>query len=151
MVKKKDYEILHRRLEQINIYILIRSIIKYKSIKKINYLLEFINFINPKILITFIDNDISFYKIKISPLIKKIVVQNAWRSAESNEISYKYGLKKQKEKFNINYMFVFNKYIKKNYENFTNSFFFLIGGIRSNNYKIINKKKKIRYSLYFNL
>ena len=138
---------MYKRYETINLFILFKSIIKYKSLKKKNYLSEYINYVNPKVLITFIDNDLSFYKVNVSSLIKKVVIQNAWRTAEPNSISFKYGLKKQSKRYTVNNMFVFNKYIKRNYNNFVNSKFHIIGGVKSNFFRV--KKSKKKYDLLY--
>lgn len=147
LINKNRYEILYKRYEIINLFILFKSIFKYKSLKKKNYLSEYINYVNPRVLITFIDNDLSFYKIDVSSSIKKVVIQNAWRSAEPNSILFKYGLKKQAKKYLVNNMFVFNKHIMKNYNNFVNSKFHIIGGTKSNFFRV--KKIKKKYDLLY--
>ena len=60
-LKNYKYEILYIRKEKINFPILIKSIIK-NGFKKINYnyKLEYINYVNPKFIITMIDNDLDF-------------------------------------------------------------------------------------------
>ena len=68
----KRYKFSELNLEkEINIFIIMRLILKFKKINVLNYYIEFIKIANPKILITFIDNNIIFYKLKnIFPTIK---------------------------------------------------------------------------------
>ena len=52
-----------------------------------NYLDEYIKFVNPKVLITWIDNNLNFYEYK-DQRIKKIAIQNARRTALSNDLFF---------------------------------------------------------------
>ena len=62
--KKKNYSILNVRLEEINILILIKVLIKkgFKNLKN-NYYGYFINYVNPRLIITFVDNNLNFIYI----------------------------------------------------------------------------------------
>jgi len=90
---KKDYFILQTRIERINkVYLskkIILLIIKnfFKASLKVNYLCSLIEIINPKTVITFIDNSTEFSmsaKILKNKNIKFIAIQNAHRM----EINY---------------------------------------------------------------
>ena len=64
-IKPDQYTTIYSRLEKINIYILIKSLFSYSfKFNLFNYYLEFIKYTNAKIVITLIDNDITFYKFK---------------------------------------------------------------------------------------
>ena len=68
----------------INIPILILVLIKFK-LKKKDYIHEYIKKVNPEIIITFIDNNLEFYKINnYFPDINTVFIQNGWRSYHSD-------------------------------------------------------------------
>ena len=81
-IKPDQYTTIHSRLEKINIYILIKSLFSRNfKFNLFNYYLEFIKYTNAKIVITLIDNNVTFYKFKqYLPHIKFISVQNGHRS-----------------------------------------------------------------------
>ena len=87
-INKNKYEILYTRLEEINLPILIRSIKKH--LFKINlkkYYLEYIKFVGPKKVITFIDNNILFYQLKkYFRSIEFISIQNGHRTEKRDFI-----------------------------------------------------------------
>ena len=49
--------------QDLNLYVLIKCIIKFKF-SFFDYICEYIRCVNPKILLTLIDNDLLFYKLK---------------------------------------------------------------------------------------
>ena len=57
-----DHEILHTRFEKINIYIILKNFLKFKF-SFFDYLQEYVNYVNPKLLITLNDNNLKFYKL----------------------------------------------------------------------------------------
>lgn len=81
-LKERDFNILHTRLEKINIPILIKSIIKNSlRLSLINYYLEYLSVTKPKKVFTFIDNNLLFYKLKNKfPNIKFISIQSGHRT-----------------------------------------------------------------------
>jgi surface carbohydrate biosynthesis protein len=75
----KDVEIFDIRGESINIYLLFKTFIKMKF-DFISYASEYLECVQPKLVLTFIDNDISFYTFKdIYPNAQYIAVQNGCR------------------------------------------------------------------------
>ena len=88
--KNKDIEILdsrfsHEKNEKLNLYILFKNLIKFKLSTK-DYYEEYINHVNPKILITLTDNNSIFYRLKTDKNIIKISVQRAFRSLQAGDI-----------------------------------------------------------------
>ena len=67
---RNKYCILHTRNEKINIFIVIKNIIKFKF-SKIEYYNTYIEFVKPKIVITAIDNNPAFYLLKKNIIKKK--------------------------------------------------------------------------------
>ena len=47
----------------------------------------YLNYVRPKLILTLIDNNKTFYKLKeMYPKAKTMLVQNAWRSADGDDI-----------------------------------------------------------------
>ena len=63
--KKKDFNILHRRGEKINIRILLKCILDFK-ISTLNYFKFFIKLAQPKLILTAFDYHPIFYKLSKS-------------------------------------------------------------------------------------
>ena len=64
---EKECKILHTRFEEINVSILLMSIFKfYKENLKLSkkYVYQYIHYVKPQLIITYIDNNISYYKLK---------------------------------------------------------------------------------------
>jgi len=79
--KKHSYSIFECRGETINITVLFYALIKYGyKIDFEKYALTYIKIVDPKLVVTFIDNTITFYKFKAyCPDIKFVSVQNGYR------------------------------------------------------------------------
>ena len=132
ILNKNDYEIIYCRKEEVNIFVLIKSILK-KNIffKKIDYYNEYLKKIDPKIVITFNDNNELFYKINKNK-VHSIAVQNGSRSYH-NDILNKFKL--IKKKYVINNYFVFNESFKKELSKFVDAEFIILGSPFNNNFK----------------
>ena len=81
-LKNTKYDICDTKLESLNIFIFFVAVCKYKL--KFNffyYLIEYLKYTNCKTIITFIDNNINFYKIKnYIKNIRTISIQNGLRT-----------------------------------------------------------------------
>ena len=83
-IKKTSF--LSTRKENINLYILFRTLLEFKF-QHINYVINYIKHVNPKLLITAIDNDKNFYIIKnFIPKLITIFIQNGQRTAGNGDI-----------------------------------------------------------------
>ena len=61
----KKYSVFYNRYEEINIYVLIYTIIKNGLLNlKVNYKINYFKFVSPKLVITFIDENPGFFKLK---------------------------------------------------------------------------------------
>ena len=140
-LEKDNYEILHTRGEILNIFIYLKLLLGFRFNYQ-DYLDEYIKFVEPKVLITLIDNNLNFYKYK-NKKIKKIAIQNARRTSLDSDIFSNLKDKiNNREKYFADYLFVHSKAIKKIYEKFINSKICVSGSFRSNNEKISNNKKR---------
>ena len=139
-LEKGTFEILHTRKEKLSILIILVCIFKLK-LKKRYYIEEFIKFVDPKIIITFIDNNIAFYNLHKITNAKTIFIQNGIRSSW-NDVFYHILNNKlevvekfKSQKFFIDYMFVWNKSVKNIYEKFIKGRFIINGSFRNNSVK----------------
>ena len=131
----KNFSVLHTRKEILNIYILIKSFLKFRF-SFFNYLQEYVDYCSPKILITFTDNDSRFYKLTCKSGLK-IFIQNGKRT----KMDIFYYLKKKIDNY-VDYMFVHNKSIGNKYSKFIKGKTIPIGSIWSNQNLIKKSFKK---------
>ena len=138
IINKDECEILYNRYEEINFYVFFLTFLKsgFRDFKT-QYKINFIKFVSPEFVLTTIDNDISFYKLKniySEPIY--ISIQNGMRAP-----SVHYDLFENKSSsintFNVDYLFVFGREIKKKIlENF--KFNIIIAGSVLNNHYVYN-------------
>ena len=82
---KNSYSILYTRGEIFNLFIIIKNFLCFKF-SLIEYFETYIKYTEPKFFITLIDNNILFYKLRISNNIIKISIQSAWRTSFDDDI-----------------------------------------------------------------
>lgn len=137
-----DMEILDVRGETINVYIMIRAILVGKF-TYLGYLNKYIEYIEPTIVITFIDNGYTFFRLKNFHCIPKfIVLQNGERDLLN--INHLKKLSKKYNDFKADYIFVFNKEIGRLYKSFVDCEIVSIGSFKNN--MISKREKKIDVS-----
>ena len=119
---KIDHEILFTRFEKINIFILFKIFFKFKF-SYFDYLQTYINYVNPKLLITLNDNNLKFYKLNCKNG-KKIFIQQGKRS-DVKDIFSEFKKDKNKEKNYVDYMFTYNKKISNLYKRYISGKLFL--------------------------
>jgi surface carbohydrate biosynthesis protein len=146
---KQNFDILDTRFHylphrQLNLYVLIKSFLKLRF-SFFDYVCEYIRLVQPKILITLIDNDPMFYKLKsLFPNIKTIMIQNGFRSLVKEDVlSHSKNLKKNN--YLVDYYFCFNKKIGNKFKNFLKCNVVSIGSFRSNLHVKKIKKKKYEF------
>lgn len=143
---KKDFCILKVRDEkEIYFWIYIKQIIFF-DFKFLTYCENYIKFISPKVLITFIDTDRRFYELKNTfTNIHFISVQNGCR-VEKNVMFYNKSYI-QSKKLKCDHIFVFNKYYINEYQKIIDSKYHVLGNFKNNIVKI--KKVKINSDFLF--
>ena len=137
-IKEKDISILYTRGEIFNMFVIINNFLNFKF-SLLDYYNSYIDCVDPKIIITFTDNDPAFYLIKKKGSRKKIMIQNAWKNEYSDSV---FLLNKRNKKFNVDYILTFNNHIGKKFCSFINGKSFTIGSFKSNSYKFKRYKKK---------
>lgn len=141
---KKKFFTLDTRYETINLPILFKTFLGLKFSYR-SYIVKFIEYINPKVLITLIDNNKFFFKIKLKNG-KKVLIQNS-RRGQLVDLFGDINNSEKKEGYKVDYMFVQNKHIGKLYNKFIEGRIIPFGNIRSNNERIVKIKK--RYDLIY--
>lgn len=145
-IKKTSF--LSTRKENINLYILFRTLLEFKF-QHINYVINYIKHVNPKLLITAIDNDKNFYIIKnFIPKLITIFIQNGQRTAGNGDIFTILKNKKlsnYKKLFNVDLMCVFNQMTSEFYKKFITGKTYISGSVKNNCKKIYHKKKGLLY------
>lgn len=135
-------EILQIRNESMNVSCMIRSL----SHKKFwqgdpltAYTDAFIQSVNPKLIITFIDNNSNFYTIKSRfPEINTVFVQNGSRT----EICDIFGSIEPDEKFKVDYMVVHTHAVGAKYQTFISGEIKVAGAFKSNEVPVNNDYQK---------
>ena len=138
--KKNELHILHTRGEKVNIYIILICLMR-GFFSSEDYYKQYIEKVNPKIIVTFIDNSHFFWKLHGLTNIKTAFVQNGMRS-HFRDIWANKKLTLKKNNYQVNSMFVFNSDYGKKYSSYIKGKVIPIGSFKSNMIKINNRKKK---------
>jgi len=148
---KNNFNILDTRFHyfpsrQLNLYVLIRSLLKL-NFSFFDYVCEYIKLVKPKVLITLIDNDLLFYKLKsVFPNIKTIMIQNGFRSLVKEDVLF-HAKKFKKKNYLVDYYFCFNKEIGNKFKSFLKCNVIPIGSFRSNSH--LKKKEEKKYEFLY--
>ena len=141
---KNNYTYLHCRNEKFNLYVLFFNFLN-KKFNKLDYYNSYIGYVNPRIIISTIDNNPTFYKLKKNINQKKILIQMGWKSPIYDKSIFSF--KKNKVKiikdklYNIDTILVFNKSIGNFFKSLNAKKVIEIGSFRSNHIEINSKKK----------
>ena len=140
-LKKKNipFEILN--LNKINLFIFFFSIFNLRVKKNyfLNYIINYIDYVKPSVIINFMDNNINFYYINnYFPKIKTICIQNGIRGFKDDIFE----VLPNKKNLSCSYFYVFNEGIKYEYSKYISSKYLVKGSYRSNEVKINNKTHK---------
>ena len=131
--------------DKVNLLILIYSILgkKLSGHLSLNYLINYIKFSNPKLIINLYDNYIHFYELKKYFKDKKfIAIQNGYRGGP-NDIFY--SLKNLKKKYLADTIFCFNEIVGKEFKKYIKCETVNIGSFRNNFFKLkkVNNSNKV--------
>ena len=126
---------------------MLKCLIKLKF-RKTYYLIEYINIVNPKLIITYTDNDIFFYKLKnlLKEKIVTIAIQNGIRTLTGDILGI---LRNSQEKIKLSsdWIITFNDRIGLELKKFISTNTLSIGSIRNNFNPISFSKNKIKGSI----
>ena len=117
----KNCEVVYTRKECFSFPIILLLAFNFK-LNIFNYYLKFIEISDPSLVITFIDNNILFYKFKKYFKNKKFIsIQNGHRMAYGDIFGLLKNNKIKKNNLSADYIITFNKNIAKEYEKHINS------------------------------
>ena len=142
-IKKSEYLILHRRGEEINLFILLKCILKFKF-SSLDYCVEFIRYVSPKLILTAHDYHSIFYRLSRKTGIKSLMLQKGKRSIIDGLIKNQkiFFPKDSKQNFFVDFILLYNQAVVNFYSKYISGNFFKIGSFENNFEKINNKKKK---------
>ena len=144
---RKTTEFLDTRYKKINVYIFVKSFLENFFCKKLTlsqiYILNYIKFVNPSYVITYQDQNFFFFNLKkYFPQVKFIIVQASiifpgyfWSPYHLNRMNIK-------EKYKIDFFFVFGESFKKLFSEYFDSEFIVLGSFRNN--LISTQRRKIK-------
>tara|TARA_B100000989_G_C19531032_1_gene469901 strand:+ start:2091 stop:3203 length:1113 start_codon:yes stop_codon:yes gene_type:complete len=135
-----DTSILNARFESLNLYIIGKCFLNL-DLSLLNYYTNYIQCVNPKLVLTFIDNRIIFYQLKKNlenKNIKFISVQNGLRRIKNDWGKY---LPLYNDLYS-DYYFVWGNNIAQELSKYINTKFIPIGSFKNNKIPIKKYKKK---------
>ena len=131
-LRKEQFSCCSTRLEEFNLFVLIKTVLSGK-ISYRSYLKQYIKLSDPKIILTFIDNNLSFYLLKKDfPKIKFISIQNGYRFLNDEMLSTLNNCKPENGYYSTDFYFVFNKQIKKIMQKYITADYIVSGSLRNN-------------------
>jgi surface carbohydrate biosynthesis protein len=136
-------EILYTRNESINLHILFRSFFRRGEWIR-EYIYCYIEYVNPKIILTHIDNNRKFYLISSRyKSIKTIFLQNGVRGFYLDVFEILEIEKNKSLDYQVDYMFTFGNIISLEYKKYITGEFCNIGSVKNNYVKksIFEKKR----------
>ena len=145
LLKNKDYITLDTSLNKLNLRIIIKLILKFK-LKTANYFSEIIKEINPKLVLTIIDQNSNFWRLKKivnNNNIKFVIIQNGWREDPFVDINNGY------EDLSVDEAFVFNSFMGDLYKKKLKCNYFKLGSVKNNFYFNDDGSNKIKDSILF--
>ena len=137
----QEVNVMDTRYESINLFILFKTILKFKFSFK-NYIIEYIRSTGCEFIISFIDNDLFFYELKkYFPNKTVIIIQNGMRP--------EFFFKKLSEEKNlkVDYLLTFSDFYSNKFRRFVNGNLISIGSFKNN--LIIKKNSKKNKSVAF--
>ena len=140
---EKKITFLSTRKEKINLFIASKTFLKF-NFRYFDYLINYIKYVNPRLLITSNDNNKTFYLIKNQvPNLTTAFIQNGHRTGFSDifEILERKNLDSFKKNNKVDLMCVFNKMTSESYKKFISGTSFISGSV-NNNYEKKSKTKE---------
>ena len=138
---KNDIHVLHTRKESLNIYVLIKNFVK-KRFSSLDYFNAYIKDVDPKIIISVIDNSPIFYKLEKNSNQKKILIASTVRTPVHDFALFDFIKIKTKknEKTSVDFVFSINEEIGKKFKELNDKEVVTIGSFKSNYFNFEEKK-----------
>ena len=137
-----SYETLYVRGENLNVSIILKMFLNLKFSFK-HYIYFYIQSVDPKVIITFTDNSIFFYKFKkLFPKIKFIAIQNGYRTKNKDIFSELKKMNNSKNELKADYIFSFGKATSSEYSKYIDSKNIELGSFKNNLVSIPKESRK---------
>ena len=130
-------EILEVVTEGVNLIVLLMSLIN-----RTGYYDEYVQIVNPRLLITYADNDLKFMGILPPPNCVKITIQNGFRSALADVFFELHNNKVKTKKLYVDYACMFGEGVSKELAKYVKGGSLIIGSLRNNKFEVCNTNKK---------
>ncbi|WP_061215973.1 LA_1612 family putative O-antigen biosynthesis protein [Leptospira santarosai] len=136
-IENSEIEVLDTRGESLNLYVLLKVILTGK-VSLNDYIRQYIQFVSPSVIITFIDNNKSFYSLKqIFPKIIFIFVQNGVRGEQADIFDTLI----PDSDYYVDYMLVHGSHIGKKYRDYIQGESIVTGSLKNN--KVFKKHQQV--------
>ncbi|WP_025184730.1 LA_1612 family putative O-antigen biosynthesis protein [Leptospira kirschneri] len=133
---EQNVSILDVRGESFNLYILLKCLLTFRISQKYYYAF-YINSVQPKVVMTFIDNNWQFYSLKkLCPTITTVLVQNGLRANLTEQFESEIS-----KNYIVDFMFLFNKNIGAIYSKNLKGKIFGSGSFLNNYHSVSNQNK----------
>ena len=146
-IDASNISILDVRAETINWYVLIKAVfVKYTKRTRMSfealYKQVYIEMVNPKVVLTFIDNNLSFYRLSsdVSNFVK-VFVQNGVRGIVQ-DVFCELEQAVSPGPYNVDYMLVFGSAIGDKYAQYIQGQVIPVGSFKNNLYRSKSNKEK---------
>jgi len=142
-----DYFYLYSRNEEINLFVLLKALINYKKNKNLSfnqvYILTYLNYLEPKIIINVTDHNIFFLNLKkYFPEAKLILIQQAWFAVDTFQKILKNKRKFSMSKFKVDYACLYGRNTSLFYSKFMKTKYLVTGSVKNNNFSIKKSNDK---------
>lgn len=112
-------EVLHVRGEQINIPVSLASLADVARLNRNAYIDRFVRCVRPRMIVTYIDNDVSFYSLALRhPTVKTLFIQNGTRTNCGDAFEHLERQPSPNNGFRVDYMMTFGSHIGSEYSRF---------------------------------
>ena len=136
----KNVEIVDRRQEKINYYVLFKCLLRWR-LSFLNYNFEYLKCVKPKVALTFIDNDSSFFLLKDQQKdLITVSVQNGLLRDMGNVFGFSKKHPRLRNKHKSDYMLVFGDASGREYAKYIEGNTIPIGSFRNNFYQTNTQK-----------
>ena len=151
LLENLEFTIINLRYAEINVPILLLSLINVIKYGKHCYKITFIKYVNAKFAFSFIDTSLHYCDlIEKIPDCKLILIQNGRRQGKELEPF----IHRVEDKFKSDYYFVFNKEYAEYVQRYISTKFVVGGSILNNRYQkaeFISKVEKVQYISEFHV
>ena len=136
-----EFQVLDLREREVNLWVAVRCLFD-QNLSAQNYALIYIEIVQPKLVITFIDNFPAFFQLKSRfPKIQTVIIQNGVRSERGDLFGASMASLKLEGNY-VDHMFVFGSAVGAMYRKYISGEFVSIGSFKNNLVPITKSNKQ---------